>query len=99
MSDALTRDERRIWKQGTEDIATDPKGFVSIEVLAMNRRRYEATLREQDERITALVEACKKALKRLIQKTSECECHQYADGEYYYCAQCQIRAAIKEATS
>jgi len=54
MSDALTRDERRIWKQGTEDIATDPKGFVSIEVLAMNRRRYEATLKAQDDKIKRL---------------------------------------------
>jgi len=44
----LTDDERRAWQLGTEDIATNPKGFVSVEVLAMNRQRYEATLHERD---------------------------------------------------
>jgi len=58
----LTRDERRAWQLGTEDIATNARGFVSIEVLAMNRRRYEATLRAQDEVIAALVVVCAKIL-------------------------------------
>jgi len=48
MSDALTTRERREWALGTKDIATNARGFVSVEVLAMNRRRYEATLRERD---------------------------------------------------
>jgi len=59
----LTRDERRAWQLGTEDIATNARGFISAEVLAMNRRRYEATLAKQDAQIAALV----KALRALME--------------------------------
>ena len=94
MSDALTRDERRIWKQGTDDIATNPKGFVSIEVLAMNRRRYEATLREQDERITALVEALGAGIE-LLEDYRGAEHEGSSEWIFICCAE----KAIKEATS
>jgi len=53
----LTTDERRVWQLGTEDIATNARGFVSAEVLAMNRQRYEATLQAKDEQIERLVKA------------------------------------------
>ena len=59
----LTKDERRAWQLGTEDIATNARGFVSAEVLAMNRQRYEATLRAKDAQIVALVKACRKFSK------------------------------------
>jgi len=52
----LSKDERRAWQLGTEDIATNARGFVSAEVLAMNRQRYESTLQAKDEQIKRLVE-------------------------------------------
>jgi len=54
---SLTKDERRAWQLGTEDIATNARGFVSAEVLAMNRQRYEKTLQALDVQIEALVMA------------------------------------------
>jgi len=53
----LSKDERRLWSQGTEDIATNARGFVSAEVLAMNRQRYEATLQAKDKQIEELARA------------------------------------------
>ncbi len=53
----LSKDERRVWARGTEDIATHSQGFVSIETLAMNRQRYERTLALQDEQIERLVDS------------------------------------------
>uniref|UniRef100_A0A6H1ZD89 Uncharacterized protein n=1 Tax=viral metagenome TaxID=1070528 RepID=A0A6H1ZD89_9ZZZZ len=86
----LTKDERRAWQLGTEDIATNAKGFVSAEVLAMNRQRYEKTLQAKDAQIERLTKGL-----REITKMTVCD----ALGEPFHRAQRIAWATIKEATN
>jgi len=88
MNKPLTKDERRLWKLGTEDIATNARGFVGAEVLAMNRQRYEATLAEKDRQIERLTRGL-----REITEMTVCD----ALGEPFRRAQLVAWDAIQEA--
>jgi len=89
----LTKDERRLWSQGTEDIATNARDFVSAEVLAMNRQRYESTLQAKDAQIEKLVIACTHLLL-----SADVVWEQGEQGHDWPEACKEARAAIKEAT-